>query len=143
MRLANVARPEEYESAARRVTTAMTFSSYETTGSDHAHRDLESVHPCLQCRCGCDDPGDRLSGAPGRGPAVGPRARSGDLLHRPRCRARAGAWHRDRGLGTGDAIQGQPQGLLGFHTEDQGGKLWGVVAAKPELDNCGNTAPGD
>ena len=41
-----------------------------------------------------------------------------------------GARHSDRGH-----HQNQPQGVLGFHTEDQGGKLWGVVAAKPELDN--------
>ena len=40
------------------------------------------------------------------------------------------------GIAIVDTIQDQPQGVLGFHTEDQGGKLWGVVAAKPELD-CG------
>ena len=39
------------------------------------------------------------------------------------------------GIAIVDTIQDQPQGVLGFHTEDQGGKLWGVVAAKPELDN--------
>src|SRR3974377_687175 len=39
------------------------------------------------------------------------------------------------GSALGDPCQTQPQGVLGFHTEDQGGKLWGVVAAKPELDN--------
>lgn len=42
-----------------------------------------------------------------------------------------------------DAIQNQPQGVLGFHTEDQGGKLWGVVAAKPELDNGAKVTTGD
>ena len=41
------------------------------------------------------------------------------------------------GIAIVDTIQNQPQGVLGFHTEDQGGKLWGVVAAKPELDNGG------
>jgi hypothetical protein len=33
--------------------------------------------------------------------------------------------------------------VLGFHTEDQGGQLWGVVAAKPELDNGGQVTTGD
>ena len=42
-----------------------------------------------------------------------------------------------------DTIQDQPQGVLGFHTEDQGGKLWGVVAAKPELDNGAQVTTGD
>ncbi|PZR89204.1 MAG: hypothetical protein DLM67_19350 [Candidatus Nephthysia bennettiae] len=42
-----------------------------------------------------------------------------------------------------DTIQDQPAGVLGYHTEDQGGKLWGVVAAKPELDNGGKATTGD
>ena len=42
------------------------------------------------------------------------------------------------GIAIVDTIQNQPKGVLGFHTEDQGGKLWGVVAAKPELDNGGH-----
>src|SRR5215813_7175064 len=47
------------------------------------------------------------------------------------------------GIAIVDTIQNQPQGVLGFHTEDQGGKLWGVVAAKPELDNGANVRTGD
>jgi hypothetical protein len=47
------------------------------------------------------------------------------------------------GIALVDTIQNQPQGVLGFHTEDQGGKLWGVVAAKPELDNGGQATTGD
>ena len=35
------------------------------------------------------------------------------------------------GIALVDTIKDQPKGVLGFHTEDQGGKLWGVVAAKP------------
>src|SRR5260370_9590458 len=46
------------------------------------------------------------------------------------------------GIAIVDTIQNQPQGVLGFHTEDQGGKLWGVVAAKPELDNGGEGTAG-
>ena len=42
-----------------------------------------------------------------------------------------------------DMIQDQPKGVLGFHTESQGGKLWGVVAAKPELDNGRKIKTGD
>jgi hypothetical protein len=42
-----------------------------------------------------------------------------------------------------DTIKDQPTGVLGYHTEDQGGKLWGVVAAKPELDNGGKATTGD
>lgn len=42
-----------------------------------------------------------------------------------------------------DTIADQPQGVLGFHTEDQRGKLWGVVAAQPELDNGGKVSTGD
>jgi len=47
------------------------------------------------------------------------------------------------GIAIVDTIQDQPQGVLGFHTEDQGGKLWGVVAAKPELDNGAKIMTGD
>jgi hypothetical protein len=47
------------------------------------------------------------------------------------------------GIAIVDTIQNQPQGVLGFHTEDQGGKLWGVVAAKPELDNGAKVTTGD
>jgi hypothetical protein len=47
------------------------------------------------------------------------------------------------GIAIVDTIQDQPQGVLGFHTEDKGGKLWGVVAAKPELDNGGQPTTGD
>lgn len=47
------------------------------------------------------------------------------------------------GIAIVDTIQDQPQGVLGFHTEDKGGKLWGVVAAKPELDNGGHVTTGD
>src|SRR5499427_7755283 len=47
------------------------------------------------------------------------------------------------GIAIVDTIQNQPKGVLGFHTEDQGGKLWGVVAAKPELDNGAQVTTGD
>ena len=47
------------------------------------------------------------------------------------------------GIAIVDTIENQPQGVLGFHTEDQGGKLWGVVAAKPELDNGAKVTTGD
>jgi len=47
------------------------------------------------------------------------------------------------GIAIVDTIQNQPQGVLGYHTEDQGGKLWGVVAAKPELDNDAKVTTGD
>jgi hypothetical protein len=42
-----------------------------------------------------------------------------------------------------DTIQDQPKGVLGFHTEGRGGKLWGVVAAKPALDHGGQATTGD
>src|SRR5260370_24046223 len=41
-----------------------------------------------------------------------------------------------------DTIQNAPAGVLGYHAEDQGGKLWGVVAAQPELSNGGQVATG-
>src|ERR1700686_2738794 len=47
------------------------------------------------------------------------------------------------GIALVDTIKDQPKGVLVFHTEDQGGKLWGVVAAKPELDNGGKATTGD
>jgi hypothetical protein len=47
------------------------------------------------------------------------------------------------GIAIVDTIQDQPQGLLGFHTEDQAAQMWGVVAAKPELDNGGQVTTGD
>jgi hypothetical protein len=47
------------------------------------------------------------------------------------------------GIALVDTIQDQPKGVLGFHTEDQGGKLWGVVAAKPELDSGAKVTTGD
>ncbi len=42
-----------------------------------------------------------------------------------------------------DAIPDQPQGVLGYHTEDQGGKIWGIVAASPSLDNGAKILAGD
>ena len=47
------------------------------------------------------------------------------------------------GIALVDTIKDQPKGVLGFHTEDEGGKLWGVVAAKPELDNGGKATTAD
>jgi hypothetical protein len=47
------------------------------------------------------------------------------------------------GVAIVDTIHDQPKGVLGFHTEDQGGKLWGVSAAKPELDNGAALMTGD
>lgn len=47
------------------------------------------------------------------------------------------------GIAIVDTIQDQPQGVLGFHTEDKGGNLWGVVAAKPELDSGRQVTTGD
>jgi hypothetical protein len=47
------------------------------------------------------------------------------------------------GIAIVDTIEDEPQGVLGFHTEDPGGNLWGVVAAKPELDNGGQPTTGD
>jgi hypothetical protein len=42
-----------------------------------------------------------------------------------------------------DTIEDAPAGVLGYHTEDQGGKLWGIVAAQPELSNGGKVTTGD
>ena len=47
------------------------------------------------------------------------------------------------GIAIVDTIQDQPTGVLGLHTEDQAGQMWGVVAAKPELDNGGKVLTGD
>lgn len=47
------------------------------------------------------------------------------------------------GVAIVDTLDDQPKGVLGFHTEEQGGQLWGVVAAKPELDNGGKVLTGD
>jgi hypothetical protein len=47
------------------------------------------------------------------------------------------------GIAIVDTIQDQPQGVLGFHTEDRTAQTWGVVAAKPELDNGGQVTIGD
>lgn len=42
-----------------------------------------------------------------------------------------------------DAIDDQPEGVLGYHTEDEGGRLWGIVAAGPELDAGKQVLTGD
>lgn len=42
-----------------------------------------------------------------------------------------------------DTIQDQPKGVLGYHTEDKGGRLWGIVAVGPELDAGGHPLIGD
>lgn len=42
-----------------------------------------------------------------------------------------------------DTIKDQPSGVLGFHTEDPGGKLWGTVAVDPELSNGAQVTTGD
>ena len=42
-----------------------------------------------------------------------------------------------------DTIADQPEGVLGFHTEDKGGKLSGIVAVEPELDAGGEILTGD
>ncbi len=47
------------------------------------------------------------------------------------------------GIAIVDTIQDEPKGVLGFHTEDQGGKQWGAVPAKPVLDNGGQVTIGD
>ena len=40
-------------------------------------------------------------------------------------------------------IPDQPKGVLGYHTENQGGKIWGIVAAAPSLDSGAKTTTGD
>ena len=47
------------------------------------------------------------------------------------------------GIAIVDTIKNQPQGVLGFHTEDPGGKLWGIVAAKPSMDAGAKVLTGD
>lgn len=47
------------------------------------------------------------------------------------------------GIAIVDTIKDQPKGVLGFHTEDPGGKLWGTVAAKPPLDAGAKILTGD
>lgn len=42
-----------------------------------------------------------------------------------------------------DTIPDVPDGVLGYHTEDPGGSQWGIVAAKPELDNGAAVLTGD
>ena len=42
------------------------------------------------------------------------------------------------GVAVVDAIQDQPTGVLGYHTQ-----MWGVVAAQPELTNGGQVMTGD
>jgi hypothetical protein len=42
-----------------------------------------------------------------------------------------------------DTIDDQPKGVLGYHTEDRGGRLWGIVAVGPELDAGGKPLTGD
>jgi hypothetical protein len=42
-----------------------------------------------------------------------------------------------------DSIQDEPAGVLGFHTENKDGKLWGTVAVEPELGNGGKILTGD
>ena len=42
-----------------------------------------------------------------------------------------------------DDIPDQPKGVLGYHTEDEGGKLWGIVATNPSLENGAKTLTGD
>jgi len=46
------------------------------------------------------------------------------------------------GVALVDTIDGAPVGVLGYHTEDASGQ-WGVVAAKPELDNGAQVLTGD
>ena len=47
------------------------------------------------------------------------------------------------GIAIVDTIQDQPTGVLGLHTTDQAGQVWGVVAAQPELTNGGKVLTGD
>jgi len=47
------------------------------------------------------------------------------------------------GIAIVDTIDNVPEGVLGFHTEDDGGKLWGIVAAKPPLDAGAKVLTGD
>ena len=40
-------------------------------------------------------------------------------------------------------LHDEPTGIVGFHRETRGGKLWGVAAAKPELDSGAKVTTGD
>jgi len=42
-----------------------------------------------------------------------------------------------------DAIPDEAAGTLGYHTEDQGGKVWGIVSANASLDNGAHVLRGD
>src|SRR5690348_3002203 len=42
-----------------------------------------------------------------------------------------------------NAITDEPVGVLGYHTEDKGGRLWGVVAVDPVLDSGAKVLTGD
>jgi hypothetical protein len=42
-----------------------------------------------------------------------------------------------------DTIDDAPAGVLGYHTEDPGGRQWGIVAASPSLDSGGDVLTGD
>ncbi len=42
-----------------------------------------------------------------------------------------------------DNIPDGPKDVLGYHTEDQGGKLWGIVATNPSLENGAKALTGD
>lgn len=42
-----------------------------------------------------------------------------------------------------DTIDNQPQGVVGYHTEDTSAQTWGVVAAQPQLDHGGKALSGD
>ncbi len=50
---------------------------------------------------------------------------------------------RAHGITIVDTIPDEPAGVLGYHTEDQGGKIWGIVAASPSLDSGGHPLIGD
>jgi hypothetical protein len=42
-----------------------------------------------------------------------------------------------------DTVHHQPHDMLGYHTENQRGKLWGVVAAQPALHSGAKVSTGD
>jgi hypothetical protein len=47
------------------------------------------------------------------------------------------------GIAIVDTIKNVPEGVLGFHTEDDGGRLWGIVAADPSLNSGAQVLTGD
>ena len=47
------------------------------------------------------------------------------------------------GIALVDTIKDQPKGVLGYHTEDPGGKLWGVVAANRSSTTAARPTTGD